>query len=113
MIIPTTLIGWCELLHDWEHHFIKRHGETVGCIFVQGNEVHCWREPSANGCWGTRGDITNVMGQLIAKHGHVKTSFMKSNAIGHKFVTRMGFHAAGEDSHSIYYKAERLKHERL
>ena len=113
MDIPTTLKGWCELLHDWEHHFIKRRGVPVGCVFIQGNEIHCWREPSTKGCWLIRSDITGVIGQLIAKYGHVVTKVTKSNETGHKFVTRIGFYATGEDSTSIYYQIESLKHARL
>ena len=59
------------------------------------------------------GDITSVLGQLIAKHGYVVTKVTKSNAVGHRFVTRIGFHATGEDSVSIHYQIESLKHARL
>ena len=110
---PTTLNGWCELLSDWGHHFITRYGKTVGCAFVKGNEIHCWREPLAEGRWLTRHDITKIIQPIIAAHGHVKTKVINSNLTGQKFVTRLGFYPVSRDSVCTYYKAERLKHERL
>ena len=113
LAIPTTLEGWCSQLSDWEHHFVKPQGQTVGCAFVKGNEIHCWRDPVYTGVWMTAREITRIIQPIITAHGYVTTKVIKANASGHKFVSRLGFYAIGEDAGCIHYKAERLKHERL
>ena len=110
---PTTLAGWCALLSDWEHHFIKRFGKTVGCAFVKGNEIHCWRDPIFSGLWMTAREITRIIHPIIDANGYATTKVIKSNVTGQKFVTRLGFYIVNTDDACIYYKAERLKHERL
>jgi len=96
----------------WTEHPVYRQGQRVGFFCVQGNEIHCHRLDSAQGHWLTRQDLERLTAPLFAQFGHLTTKVRQGNAAGHRFVTRLGFHATGSDNDNIYYRAERLHHAR-
>lgn len=96
----------------WDVQEVNRDGKRVGFFCVQENEIHCWRDESAAGRWITRQDLERLTKPLFLKYGVIKTKVRIQNLQGHRFVSRLGFHATSQDDHFIYYECKRLRHAR-
>lgn len=96
----------------WDETPVIRSGKQVGFFCTLNNEIHCYRLESAKGSWITRQDLERLTAPLFKQYGYITTKVRKSNAQGHKFVTRLGFEATADDGTNIYYTAKRLKHAR-
>lgn len=102
-----------RLLPGWEFQTIERNGVHAGWVCIKGAEIHCARDESFKGRWLTRQTIEKMMLPILKKHGYVLTKVRTSNALGHEFVTRLGFKKVGTDGTNTLYRAERLNHARL
>ena len=98
---------------SWNFYKVSKENSLSGIVLIKDNEIHCWRSPTFKGRWITRQDIENTLGTLIKKYSFVKTSVLKENSVGHKFVQRLGFKPVKEDEKVIYYETEYLNHARL
>ena len=97
----------------WSFIPVHRRGEVAGFFCTQGAEIHCFRIPSFDGHWLTRQDLERRTRPIFEEYGFLLTKVGMQNLQGHSFVKRLGFHAIGQDDHTIFYKAERLNHARL
>lgn len=68
-----------------------------GAVMYAGAEIHFGCLPEFKGRCVTRKDLTKYLKMILDKYGYVFTQVMNDNALGKKFVERLGFQKADVD----------------
>lgn len=85
---------------------VYRFGKKAGIVVVKGPEVHLCVLPTFRNRCLTKGLMVDVLGRIIREYGYALTRVVDGNAIGDRFVKRIGFRPIEKVGNAILYKLE-------
>ncbi len=81
---------------------VEINGELAGSVLVDGPVIHACILPEKFGRWVRKGQMREVLGAIIEKHGFAITS--ANTEAGDRFVRRFGFEPHQEINGVTYYR---------